>query len=370
MQKSKKAMVAGHICLDIVPTIDQIIDKSLNEILTPGTLTTVKDVDFAIGGATYNVGETMQRLGVDTQISCVVGDDYFGEIIEKIIDDATVGKMMAKDDKLMTSFSIVLSVAGCDRVFLHAPGANDDFSIEHIDFEKVKAVDLFHFGYPPVMRNIYADGGKTMAAIYKEAKKYGVTTSLDMAMPDPNSKSGQVDWGEWLKNVLPYVDIFEPSIEEILYMIDRTKYDALKDSASGDDMIHVLNTDILGEIADKLHALGAKMVLLKCGEKGCFASTKEINDDFGKACPKDMKNWTNRKIHEQCFKVEKVVSTTGAGDATIAGFLSSLLSECSLEEALFNATAVGAACVSTIDVVSGMRTLEIMNAQAKTWGKR
>ena len=183
MQKGKKAMVAGHICLDIIPTIDQIVNKSLNEILTPGTLTTVKDVDYAIGGTTYNVGETMQRLGVDTQISCVVGDDYFGEIIEKIIDDATVNKVMAKDHQLMTSFSIVLSVAGCDRVFLHAPGANDDFSIEHINFDKVKAVDLFHFGYPPVMRNIYVDGGNTMAAIFKEAKKYGVTTSLDMAMP-------------------------------------------------------------------------------------------------------------------------------------------------------------------------------------------
>ena len=168
---------------------------------------------------------------------------------------------------------------------------------------------------------------------------------------------------------MPYVDIFVPSIEEILYMIDRDKYDAFKNSASGDDMIHVVNIDILGDIADKLHTLGAKMVLLKCGEKGCFASTTTIDERFGKACPKDIESWTNRKVHEQCFKVKEVVSTTGAGDSTIAGFLSSLLTECSLEEALFNATAVGATCVGTIDVVSGMRPLATINKQAKAWQK-
>lgn len=42
-----------------------------------------------------------------------------------------------------------------------------------------------------------------------------------MAKPDPTSEAGRKDWNRILERVLPYVDIFLPSLEEILYMIDR-----------------------------------------------------------------------------------------------------------------------------------------------------
>ena len=54
-----------------------------------------------------------------------------------------------------------------------------------------------------------------------------------------------------------------------------------------------------------------------------------------------------------CFQVE-VTGTTGAGDATIAGFLSALLRDMSPREALTMAVAVGACNVEAADAHSGL----------------
>lgn len=369
MGSKRRVMVAGHICLDVVPTIDPNANKPLNEVLIPGTLTTVTDVDFAIGGAVYNVGEAIQRLGIQTGLCGMVGCDDFGDIIENNLKKSEADCVLMRNEETMTSFSIVISACGSDRTFLHAPGSNNDFTANHVDYDAAAKVDLFHFGYPPMMRNMFLDDGAELVKMLKKIKALGVTTSLDMAMPDPQAESGKVDWPALLQNVLPYVDIYVPSIEETLYMIDRPRYDAYKLQAAGGDMINVLDIDILGEVADKLHDYGAKVVMLKCGGKGCFISTKQIDERFGRACPKDTKRWSNRQIYEKCFKVERVVSTTGAGDTTIAGFLSSLLSGYSIEDAIRDATAVGALCVRTTDAVSAICSMEDVIKMSQDWQK-
>ena len=50
-------------------------------------------------------------------------------------------------DQEKTSYSVVLAIPGIDRIFLHDPGANVNFSGSDLDFEAIKEADLFHFGY-------------------------------------------------------------------------------------------------------------------------------------------------------------------------------------------------------------------------------
>jgi len=50
------------------------------------------------------------------------------------------------------------------------------------------------------------------------------------------------------------------------------------------------------------------------------------------------------------------VGTTGAGDATIAGFLGALLRDKTAEEALTMAVAVGACNVEAADALSGLQS--------------
>ncbi len=370
MGTKKTAMVSGHICLDITPVINPSVVKPLNEVLIPGTLVTVSGVDLSMGGAVWNVGMALTKLGIPTNFNGMVGMDEFGDIIVNMLDKNKVECGLTRKKGALTSFSIVVSVAGSDRIFLHAPGANNDFTAADVNYDQVQKADLFHFGYPPVMRGIFVNGGHELVEIFRKAKATGVTTSLDMAMPDPLSESGAVDWDGILRKVLPFVDIYAPSIEETLYMVDRPAYDRLKIEAGANDMISVLDTGILAAIAGKLHSYGAKLVLLKCGYKGCFVSTGTIDGAFGRACPKDTVNWSGRKILEKCFTVDRVVSTTGAGDTTIAGFLASLLEDTTIEQAMANATATGAVCVGTHDAVSGIISLSEIEKKIDTGWKK
>lgn len=88
---------------------------------------------------------------------------------------------------------------------------------------------MFHFGYPPLMRRMYEDEGEQLTHMFSRVKQLGLTTSLDLAKPDPESAAGQAPWKRILQCALPHVDVFLPSVEELLYMLDRDTYLRLED---------------------------------------------------------------------------------------------------------------------------------------------
>ena len=49
---------------------------------------------------------------------------------------------------------------------------------------------------------------------------------MDMAAVDADSEAGRADWEAILKRVLPYVDFFVPSVEELCFMLDRPRYES------------------------------------------------------------------------------------------------------------------------------------------------
>ena len=122
-------------------------------------------------------------------------------------------------DGQASSYTIVISPPQVDRAFLHCPGANDLFVAEDLDLDLIRQARWLHFGYPPLMRGVFADGGLALAAQFDRIQQAGVLMSLDMAMPDANAVSGQVNWRNWLATVLPNVDLFAPSFDEILWML-------------------------------------------------------------------------------------------------------------------------------------------------------
>jgi sugar/nucleoside kinase (ribokinase family) len=70
------------------------------------------------------------------------------------------------------------------------------------------------------------------------------------------------------------------------------------------------------------------------------------------------------------FQVATVAGTTGAGDATIAGFLASVAKGLPAEEALTMAVAVGACCVEAPDATSGVRSWDETTARVKAGWRR
>jgi sugar/nucleoside kinase (ribokinase family) len=351
------AVVAGHICLDIIPQIGGAADD-FRKNFQPGRLAVVGPALFSTGGAASNTGLAMAHLGIDVRIMGKVGDDFIGEMIRSILARRGRGPAagMIIDPRVNSSYTIVVSPPDTDRSFLHYPGANDAFDSNDIRYNVVDSASLFHFGYPPLMARMYAEDGAELAEMYRKAKATGVTTSLDMALPGAESPAGRANWPLILRRTLPHVDVFLPSFEEIVLMLRPEEYRRLDAQTQG-NLLAAVDRELLRSLSDELLDLGAKVVGVKLGHLGFYLRTGSETQlaDMGRARPADLAVWAGCETVAPCFKVN-VVGTVGSGDCTIAGFLSALLRDLPPTEAARMAVAVGACNVEAADALSGVRT--------------
>src|SRR5512145_3206074 len=208
------AIVAGHLCLDIIPDLGKLALGQFDLAFQPGRLVQSGPAKLTTGGAVSNTGLALHRLGISTCLIGRVGADQLGKALRQGIEDQGTGLAQGIVDcaESSTSYSIVITPPGSDRRFLHHPGANDDFCAQDVADEAIRGARLFHFGYPPLMANMYADTGKQLGELLLRVKSRGLTTSLDMAYPDPESPAGRADWPAILRRVLPDVDVFVPSL--------------------------------------------------------------------------------------------------------------------------------------------------------------
>lgn len=374
MQQNWDIVVAGHICLDITPSFGATSARSLGELLIPGKLVNVGQCVVSTGGPVSNTGIALVKLGARALLMGKVGDDSFGgSVVERMREHgAHEGILTVAGEQ--TSYTIVLSPPGIDRVFLHNPGANNTFCSADIPFERLDSARAFHFGYPPLMRTMFENGGAELIDILRRARERGVTVSLDMSLPDPESDSGKVDWNSVLRAALPYVDLFVPSAEEVLFFLEpdlfmRRKAEA---RAKGVDALDLFEPEDYSRLSSKLMEYGAGVVHLKSGHRGIYLRTgsRERLERFGRAKVHNSEQWANREIWEPPFKVERVVSATGAGDCAIAGFLASFLRGESVEQAARYAVAAGAQNVVVPDATSGIRSFEQTRAAVEAgWPK-
>ncbi len=358
MVKKYGVTVAGHICLDIIPQIPDTGVKEISELLKPGKLINVGEAKISTGGPVSNTGIALKKLGLNVAFMARVGQDQFGKLIIDLLakQGQTAGVFQSPQDK--SSYTIAIAPPGIDRIFLHDPGANDHFSSSDLNEEIILQSRLFHFGYPPLMANCYQNDGDELAKIFRLAKSTGATTSLDMALPDPNSPSGKAPWRKILEKVLPYVDIFLPSIEEVFFMLDPEKYVTVKLLAGTKDVVDFIDSGDYSRLARECIQLGSKIVALKTAHRGFYIQTDDLErqKDLGATPPKDGKNWSNRELWCPAFRVEKIASATGSGDSAIAGFLAAYLKGCSIEKTLKYANCVGYQNLHELDAVSGIKS--------------
>lgn len=359
-------MVAGHICLDVTPGFGCQVQGSFDRLFSPGKLINVDRAVIATGGAVSNTGLAMSKLGLDAALNGKVGDDGFGALIKEQLGLERVGSFKTVSGQ-STSYSIVLSLPGMDRIFLHHTGTNDTFGPEDIDEKTLADCGLLHFGYPSLMRRMYQNGGVELVSIMSKAKSLGVATSLDMTLPDPQSESGQVDWTAILRKALPYVDFFLPSIEEIAYMLDRELFKERKKQAGNEDPVRVYTASDCSRLADQLIAMGAAVAAIKNGIRGYYLKTadKDRLDRISLLEQSQLDRWANRELWAGSYKAERFGSATGAGDATIAGFLTAFLRGLDPIESLKVANTLGWQNVREVDAISGIENWQTTLAMAQ-----
>ncbi len=369
----KKVIAAGHICLDITPVFPEKQAAGLGDILTPGKLVNVGPADVHAGGSVANTGLAMKFFGADVSLMGKLGKDHFGEMVCNVLKSYDAEKGMLISEQESTAYTVVLAVPGIDRIFLHNPGANHAFCAEDIPQKELEDAALLHFGYPPVMKCMYENDGAELVKLMKRAKACGAATSMDFAAIEPDSEAGRADWRRILEQVIPNVDILVPSVEELCFMLDRERFYEWKKRSAGRDITEILDieTDVK-PLAEECMQLGAKILLIKCGAPGIYyqTSSKQMLEKVGEKLELDAAGWADLCGFERSYVPEQVLSGTGAGDTSIAAFLTAALNGYPLEMAMHLAAATGASCVAAYDALSGLKPFAELEKKIKNgWEK-
>ena len=303
---SKKLACVGLLVADvIVEPVDKYPGK--------GVLEKVNSITVHNGGNAMTASINVKKLGVDTSIVGMVGDDVFGTFLKSRLDDYNVDTRGLKiSSETQTSASVLMVDKNAERSFFHCVGTNAAFSINDIDFDVIDKCDIVFVTGTFLLTHF--DGAETMEFL-KKCKQMGKTTMLDVCW-DSNG-----NWGKLLNMSMPYIDYLMPSIDEAVCIAGEEDPE---------------------KIADVFVSKGAKNVIIKLGSKGSFL--RKENEAKGKVFPP--------------FFVENPVDTTGAGDSFCSGFIAAFAKGKPLDECMEFANAVGAMSVMAKGATSGTKSYE------------
>lgn len=287
-KSNKKAL-----CLGIAVT--DTYAKSIDKIPKWDTLGTFDEVKYGAGGCAVNTAINLNSLGINCGVSAAIGKDLNGEFIIDRLKKRKIDTTNIIKTKNNTAITFAMISSNGKRRYLTNWGANDIFSIKDLVFSNIQKYSLIHLCGTFAMKTF--DGKQTLEFVKKIKKnKSKILISMDTIF---NTK---VNCLKLIKDLFPYIDIFFPSIEELTLI---TGYNSIKK-----------NIDFLK--ATKIPLTGIKM-----GKEGSIF----IHNNNASYCSP--------------FKV-KVIDTSGAGDAFMAGLIFATLSEYSLNYSMIFSTACAA----------------------------
>ncbi|KXK24368.1 MAG: PfkB domain-containing protein [Chloroflexi bacterium OLB15] len=341
MTSQREIIVCGQLTLDLIPDLSKV---PLSNLQIPGSFSPAGALKFSAGGCVGNTSIALHYLGANVRLMACVGDDMLGTLTRQIIrsHSAQLEAGLRIKHGETSPYTIVLSPSNIDRMFLHSAGLNQSFGINDVSFDAILPGSIFHFGYPTVLPHLYADEGIELSIIMRRAKEKGAVAAMDLAMPDIFSHG--IDWRLLLHSVLPHVDIFIPSLEEIVYMLRREAFDDLQRGQNIDD-------GFLISLLDEFIECGVAIAGVKLGEGGMILKLAEQQRIRALGFPDTQ--FAGKVIYQPAFEVI-ANGTTGAGDSAYAAFLYALANNFDFEAAARFACAAGAWCVEAPDSAAGL----------------
>lgn len=305
-----KVVVLGILCADTIA-------GPIEDMPQRGLLTPVDRLELHTGGCATNITIDLAQLGVASSILGKTGSDTYGDFIRHTLDGHGVDTAgLCCDKHVATSATVVLVGHDGEHSFLHCPGANATLVSEDVDMEKVASADILIIAGSLLMPGL---DGEPTAAILRCAREGGTVTVLDTAWDAS---------GRWMKSIepcLPFCDYFLPSEAEAAMLSGIHEPEAM---------------------ASLFIARGARNVVIKLGDKGCFLRTQDGTAEHVPA------------------PAVSVVDTTGAGDAFVAGFTAGLVRGWDVGRCAHLAVTVGAMSVTAAGASSGVRsfaeTIQVM----------
>ncbi|WP_282071042.1 carbohydrate kinase family protein [Polaribacter atrinae] len=252
-----------------------------------------RDYHRYLGGSPTNVAMNSARLGLKSVMISSVGDDGFGEyIFKRLAEEGVNTHHIKKIDKKPTSVIFVSKSEGTPD-FIPFREADYHITEEQISTEMLTKTNIYHTTCFALSRE---PAQTTILKKAEEAYNLGCKLSID----------------------LNYAKKLWSSQEQALSVIKAyCKFNPLI-KISEDDMLRLFEKELPHqEIFDFFHNLGVETVCLTLGSNGVKLSQsgKEV-------------------IQLPAIKVERVMDTTGAGDAFWSGFLFAYIKEKPIQDCL------------------------------------
>ena len=237
------------------------------------------------GGAPGNFLAALTKYGCRTAMIGKVGDDMFGRLLVKTLEDAGIGtEGVLLDPGVFTTLAFVSLDASGNRDFSFArkPGADTCLTPDEIDESLIADAKVFHFGTLSLTNEPAASATRKAIEL---AKAHGLLISLDPNLRKPLWKN-EADAKAAIEWSLRQADIVKISDEEIEFLWGVSPEDGAK---------------------KLLDEYGVSLVYVTMGPKGCYAATR--NASVTVASPSGI----------------RVADTTGAGDIFGGSAMSQLL---------------------------------------------
>ena len=226
------------------------------------------------GGAPANFLAALTRYGAKTAILGKVGDDTFGNLLGKTMEDAGIcTRGLVRDPRVFTTLAFVTFDDHGDRNFAFArkPGADTCLTFEELDLSLIDEARVFHFG------TLSLTDEPVRSATYRAveyAKKAGKLITYDPNLRKPlwadlEEAKAQLLWG------LRQADVVKISDEEVEFLFGL----GVEEGAA-----HILEH------------FGVKLVFVTCGPDGCHFRNAVASG------------------HTPSLSGIHVIDTTGAGD--------------------------------------------------------
>jgi ribokinase len=313
-QPRTQVLVAGDANVDLVLRGDVVPRFGQAEQLLDAA-------DLVLGASAGIAASGLAKLGVDTALCAVIGDDRFGEVVR----DALVASGVRLDALLTrpdypTGLTVILSQPH-DRSILTLPGTVPLLRAEDVR-ASVEALRPGHVHFASYF--LLPELGAELPELLGWLRERGITTSLDTNW-DPA--------GEWrgLGEALPLLDLLLPNGEELVGIAERLGFE--------------FDTD--QDAALQIARLGPRVVV-KAGGDGAWSIGADGLIELVNADPVE------------------VVDTTGAGDSFDAGYLAARIHGVPGErERLRWATIAGSLSTQRAGGTDGQATLAKLRNSAK-----
>lgn len=301
----KRVLCVGSVTADVIV-------KPAESLPPAGTLKAVERISAHVGGCAINAAIDLARLGVPSAISCRIGSDCFGNLVSTTLAAENVNTDgLVVDSGCDTTVSVVCLAESGERSFLYNPGSAAVFTDSDVPDSLLEAADIVFVAGALLLP---AFDGAPAARLLAKARKMGKFTVMDTAWDFRDI------WMPSIAPSLPHLDLFMPSYDEAVKLVGFTEP---------------------LEIANELHRLGTKNVIIKLGSQGALFLPEN-----------------GKPFSLPAYKGIKAVDSTGAGDSFCAGFICGLANGWDFERSGRLANAVGAHCVTAVGATTGIVSLE------------